>query len=89
MALRQLVYVASFCEASTARRGSPQAASCRRRSRWSLYNGERKWRSPSSVEDMIEAVPEPLARYQPRMSYFLLDERRTFSETFRPRNGTP
>jgi predicted transposase/invertase (TIGR01784 family) len=41
-----------------------------------LYNGDLPWRAPCSVEEMIEAVPEPLARYQPRMSYFLLDERR-------------
>jgi len=25
---------------------------------------------------MIEEAPEPLARYQPRMSYFFIDERR-------------
>jgi hypothetical protein len=51
-----------------------------------IYNGERKWNASTSVEEMLEAAPEALARYQPRMSYFLFDERRASFEIGAERN---
>lgn len=42
-----------------------------------LYNGERPWYAPSSVEELIGPVPAPLRRYQPQYRYLLLDELHT------------
>jgi predicted transposase/invertase (TIGR01784 family) len=41
-----------------------------------LYNGRGPWGSPVEVADLIAEVPGGLSRYQPRLSYFLLDEGR-------------
>ncbi len=77
MALRQLVYVASFYEDLCRQKRLTENGKLPPVLPVVLYNGEHPWRLPCSVEEMIEAAPEPLARYQPRMSYFLLDEQRT------------
>jgi len=38
-----------------------------------LYNGERRWRAPRQVSELIETVPG-LAVYQPSLEYLLIDE---------------
>lgn len=45
-----------------------------------LYNGKRPWTAPLRLEDLVEDAPERIERYQPRFSYFLLDEARHPSE---------
>ncbi len=77
MALRQLVYVASFYQDLHRQKRLSESGKLPPVLPVVLYNGERPWRAPCAVEEMIETVPEALAKYQPRMSYFLLDERRT------------
>lgn len=42
-----------------------------------LYDGERPWRAPLSVEELIGPVPEPLRQFQPQYRYLLLDELHT------------
>ena len=42
-----------------------------------LYNGAKRWTAPLDVADLLAECPEELARYGPRMRYFLLDEHRT------------
>lgn len=39
-----------------------------------LYNGDRAWRAPASIDELIGPVPEPLRKYQPQFRYLLLDE---------------
>ena len=34
-----------------------------------LYNGQKPWRAPLSIQEMIADVPEGLQRYQPQMAY--------------------
>ncbi len=75
MALRQLVYVTSFYEDLYRQKRLSENGKLPPVLPVVLYNGERRWTSPCSVEEMTEEVPDSLARYQPRMSYFLLDEK--------------
>lgn len=76
MALRQLVYVASFYKDLYKQKRLSDSGKLPPVLPIVLYNGEAKWRDACSVEEMIEDVPDALTRYQPRMSYFLLDEKR-------------
>ena len=39
-----------------------------------LYNGERRWRGPVSLSDLLPKVPGFLAPLQPQMRYVLIDE---------------
>ncbi len=39
-----------------------------------LYNGRKPWWAPRDVAELMANCPEQLARYRPRMRYFLLDE---------------
>ena len=39
-----------------------------------LYNGERRWRAPQDVSELVETVPGALSRYAPRLRHLLLDE---------------
>ncbi len=39
-----------------------------------IYNGDRSWRAPLSIEELVGPVPEPLQKYQPQFRYLLLDE---------------
>jgi predicted transposase/invertase (TIGR01784 family) len=39
-----------------------------------LYNGDRKWTAATDVAALIPPTPELVARYQPRLSYLLIDE---------------
>lgn len=41
-----------------------------------IYNGNQPWSAPTKLKDMIAHVPKALQRYQPNLSYFLLDEAR-------------
>jgi len=41
-----------------------------------LHNGKGRWRAPLRLETLFAAVPKPLKRYLPRLTYLLLDERR-------------
>ena len=41
-----------------------------------LYNGPRRWTAPVEVADMIGAVDDVLAPYQPSQRYYVLDVRR-------------
>ncbi len=59
MALRQLVYVASFYEDLCRQKRLSESGKLPPVLPVVLYNGERLWRAPCSVEEMIEAVPEP------------------------------
>ncbi len=86
MALRQLTYVATFYEDLYKQKRLTDGGKLPPVLPVVLYNGERGWQAPRAVEEMVEDVPEPLARYQPRMSYFLLDERRTRYEMGADRN---
>lgn len=77
MALREIIYVCSLYEdlykqkRFTADRKLPPVLPI------VLYKGRRPWRAPTSVEDMVAAVPPELEKFIPRMTYFLLDELRT------------
>ena len=39
-----------------------------------LYNGERRWRAPTSLGELLPKVPPFLAPLQPQMRYVLIDE---------------
>jgi len=39
-----------------------------------LYNGTDRWWAPRDVADLVAECPEDLAKYRPRMQYFLLEE---------------
>ncbi|MEX3557151.1 MAG: Rpn family recombination-promoting nuclease/putative transposase [Burkholderia sp.] len=41
-----------------------------------IYNGESRWTAPLDIAELIDAPPGNLSAYQPRMRYFLLDEKR-------------
>ena len=40
-----------------------------------LYNGRSRWKAADEVAKLMAPVGEPLARYQPSLRYFVLDER--------------
>ena len=40
-----------------------------------LYNGRSRWKAADEVAKLVAPVGEPLARYQPSLRYFVLDER--------------
>ncbi len=39
-----------------------------------LYNGEARWTAATDVAQLIPALPGHLARFQPRLAYWLIDE---------------
>ncbi len=39
-----------------------------------LYNGRRKWRAATSIQDLMPDLPQSLQKWQPQLKYFLLDE---------------
>ncbi len=41
-----------------------------------IHNGGGRWRAPLRLESLFVPVPKDLKRYLPRLTYFLLDERR-------------
>lgn len=88
MALRQIEYVAGFYKDLYLQKRLTADGKLPLVLPILLYNGERPWRAPCSVEEMIEEVPELLARYQPRMGYFLLDERRAEFEIDQDQRNT-
>ncbi len=51
-----------------------------------LYNGRGPWGSPLEVAELIAEVPGGLRRYQPRLSYFLLDEGRVADQDLAGQN---
>lgn len=52
-----------------------------------IYNGEGRWTAARDISDLIANVSGPLATYQPRLKYWLLDEGRlTESELPTSRN---
>jgi len=77
MALRQMIYVATIYEDLYKQKRFTVSGKLPPVLPIVLYNGDGRWNAPFSVEDMIEKAPDALAKYQPRMSYFFLDEKRT------------
>jgi hypothetical protein len=53
-----------------------------------IYNGKTRWTAAVDVHDLIEPVPEPLSRYVPAQTYWLLDEGRTGEEALPPTENT-
>jgi predicted transposase/invertase (TIGR01784 family) len=53
-----------------------------------IYNGKTRWTAAVDVHDLIEPVPEPLSRYVPTQTYWLLDEGRTGEEALPPTENT-
>jgi len=53
-----------------------------------LYNGERRWRAPVTLTDLLPKVPAFLAPLQPQMRYVLIDEGAVPADTLArlPRN---
>lgn len=53
-----------------------------------LYNGERRWRAPVTLTELLPRVPAFLAPLQPQMRYVLIDEGAVSGETLArlPRN---
>ena len=45
-----------------------------------IYNGEGRWTAKRDIADLIQTVSGPLAGYQPRQKYWLLDEGRVPAE---------
>lgn len=41
-----------------------------------IHNGAIPWKAPLELEELVATAPDSLARYSPRMRYFLLDESR-------------
>ena len=39
-----------------------------------LYNGERRWSAPTTLDPLIQAGPAELVTYRPQMRYLLIDE---------------
>ncbi len=39
-----------------------------------LYNGSGRWTAPGKLAELIAVGPEPLAQYQPRLKYLLIEE---------------
>ena len=39
-----------------------------------IYNGERRWRAPKEVAELIHHMPGHLSQYVPHLRYFLLDK---------------
>jgi len=52
-----------------------------------LYNGGSKWTAARDVADLLMPLPAPLAAYQPRQKYFLIDEGRIPEEELTASNG--
>ena len=83
MALRMLVYVSLLCQhlvrsgnLSTRGRLPPVFPLV-------LYNGLRPWQGGETLAELIEPAPGSLQRYQPSLSYLLLDEGR-YPDLFAP-----
>ncbi len=52
-----------------------------------LYNGGSKWTAARDVSELLMPLPGPLAAYQPRQKYFLIDEGRIPEEELTANNG--
>ncbi|MBY4946184.1 Rpn family recombination-promoting nuclease/putative transposase [Cupriavidus respiraculi] len=39
-----------------------------------LYNGERPWTAATDIAALVPRIPGPVGRYQPRLSYLLIDQ---------------
>ncbi len=52
-----------------------------------LYNGSEKWTAAVELTDLMLPVTEPLAAYQPRQKYFLLEENSIPDEELNKRKG--
>jgi len=52
-----------------------------------LYNGGTKWTAARDVADLMMPLPGPLAAYQPRQKYFLIDEGRIPEEELVANDG--
>jgi hypothetical protein len=46
-----------------------------------LYNGDSRWRVATNINDLIYDTPSVLKRYQPQLSYFIIDEGSYSEET--------
>lgn len=77
MAIRQVIYTVSLYEDLYKQKRLTEGGKLPPVLPIVLYKGQARWRAPLSIEDMIAPAPETLARYLPRMSYFLIDEQRT------------
>src|SRR5699024_867802 len=47
-----------------------------------LYNGKQRWKVATRMQHIIAPVPKVLRRFQPHLSYFLIDEQRLTKEVF-------
>jgi predicted transposase/invertase (TIGR01784 family) len=80
MALRLLGYVALLLAGlvrtgvATAAEGLPAVLPL------VLYNGKRPWSVPLDLSSLFRSVPAGCERYQPRLSYLLVDESRRLAE---------
>jgi len=52
-----------------------------------LYNGANKWTAARDTAELLPPITGPLAAYQPRQKYFLLDEGRIPEEELRASEG--
>ena len=39
-----------------------------------LYNGERRWKAPAHLEQLIQPAPPGLEKYRPQAAYLILDQ---------------
>lgn len=51
-----------------------------------LYNGDARWKAARSVAELMPPMPQELARYQPQLHYYLIDEKRLPDATLEQRN---
>ncbi|MEM9556379.1 MAG: Rpn family recombination-promoting nuclease/putative transposase [Acidobacteriota bacterium] len=74
MALRKLVYVGRFYQELVRRRDWLPGRHLPPVLPIVVYNGERTWRAPRRLRELIARVPPELSDYQPDLSYLLVEE---------------
>ncbi len=84
MALRMLVYVGLLYQELVKQKQLTGAGRLPPVLPLVLYNGEKAWRAPLQMEELIEPLPGGLADYRPRMRYLLLDESAYPAEELEP-----
>ncbi|MEM9558287.1 MAG: Rpn family recombination-promoting nuclease/putative transposase [Acidobacteriota bacterium] len=75
LALRQLVYVALFYQ-KLVQAGRLEDGKLPPVFPIVIYNGKPRWTAPLDLRDLVAEAPGELARYQPTLRYFLVDELR-------------
>jgi hypothetical protein len=84
MALRMMVYLGLLYQDLVKRQDLTSAGKLPPVLPLVLYNGHAHWSAAQEISELIEEIPGGLERYQPRLRYCLLDERRMADSELEP-----